>query len=154
MTTTSVRRHLLASPQRVYDALVSPAAIAAWRVPASMTSEVHEFEPREGGRIRVSLTYDTPDPAGKSSRHTDTYSGRFVRLDPPRLVVEEDEFESDDPAFLGVMRITFTLTEADGGTELVAVHEGCRPASPPRTTRRAGGSRSTGWPASSSRTRV
>lgn len=124
MTSTTVRRHFAASPDRVYDALVSPTAIATWRVPASMTSEVHEFDAREGGRVRVSLTYDTPDPTGKTSRHTDTYSGRFLRLEPGRLVVEEDEFESDDPAFLGVMTLTFTLAEADGGTELVAVHDG------------------------------
>lgn len=97
-----------------------------------MTSEVHEFEAREGGAVRISLTYDAPDRAGKTSGRTDTYRGRFVRLVPNELVVEADEFESDDPAMRGEMMTTITLSDADGGTELVAVHnrlpEGISPA--------------------------
>jgi len=88
-----------------------------------MTSEVHEFEAREGGAVRISLTYDAPDRAGKTSGRTDTYRGRFVRLVPNELVVEADEFESDDPAMRGEMMTTITLSDADGGTELVAVHD-------------------------------
>src|SRR5215510_6173233 len=39
---------------------------------------VHEFDPREGGAFRVSLTYDAPTGTGKTTLHTDTYRGRFV----------------------------------------------------------------------------
>src|SRR2546426_5810830 len=38
---------------RSYRALLDPAAIARWRVPAGMSSHVHEFDAREGGRFRV-----------------------------------------------------------------------------------------------------
>jgi uncharacterized protein YndB with AHSA1/START domain len=110
--------------ERVYDALIDPASVARWRVPAGMTSEVHEFDAREGGAVRVSLTYDAPDRAGKTVGRTDTYRGRFVRLVPNELVVEVDEFETDDPALGGEMTITIGLSDADGGTELVATHEG------------------------------
>lgn len=110
--------------KRVYDALIDPASVARWRVPAGMTSEVHEFDAREGGAVRVSLTYDAPDRAGKTVGRTDTYRGRFVRLVPNQLVVEVDEFETDDPALGGEMTITIGLSDADGGTELVATHEG------------------------------
>jgi uncharacterized protein YndB with AHSA1/START domain len=89
-----------------------------------MTSEVHEFDAREGGTVRVSLTYDAPDRTGKTAGRTDTYRGRFVRLVPNELVVEVDEFETDDPALRGEMTITIGLSDADGGTELVATHEG------------------------------
>lgn len=124
MSTTAVRRHIRAPRSAVYAALLDPAAIAAWRVPNGMTSEVHLFEPREGGRFRVSLTYDAPTAAGKTAPHTDTYHGRFVKLVPDELVVEAVEFETDNPALQGEMTITTTLAGQDGGTELVGVHEG------------------------------
>lgn len=37
-----------------------------------MTSRVHEFDVREGGRFRISLTYDEPTGTGKTTAHTDT----------------------------------------------------------------------------------
>jgi uncharacterized protein YndB with AHSA1/START domain len=89
-----------------------------------MTSEIHEFDAREGGVIRISLTYTEADRSGKTTQHTDTYHGRFVKLIPNELVVEVDEFETDDPAMLGEMTITLTLTDADRGTNILAVHEG------------------------------
>ena len=119
--------HLNAPRASVYRALVDPEAIARWKVPAEMTCEVHEFDGREGGAYRISLTYVAPDRAGKTSARTDTYHGRFVKLVPNELVVEADEFETTDPALAGEMTITITLAEADGGTDLVAVHEGVPP---------------------------
>lgn len=131
MATTRARRHLNAPRAAVYAALVDPEAIARWKVPAAMTCQVHEFESREGGRYRISLTYDAPDRAGKTSAHTDTYHGRFLRLVPEELVVEVDEFETEDPALRGEMTITITLADADGDTDLVAVHEGLPPGVSP-----------------------
>jgi uncharacterized protein YndB with AHSA1/START domain len=124
MQATEVRRRVRASRSEVYRALVDPDAIARWRVPTGMSSQVHEFDAREGGAFRVSLTYEAPDRVGKSSAHTDTYHGRFVTLVPDELVVEVIEFESDDPALRGMMTMTTTLTEVDGGTEVRIVHEG------------------------------
>lgn len=97
MGSTYVHCHIKAPRSVVYRALLDPQAIAEWRVPDGMTSEVHEFEPREGGHIRVSLTYDDPNRSGKTASRTDTYHGRFVRLVPDELVVEVDEFETADP---------------------------------------------------------
>jgi uncharacterized protein YndB with AHSA1/START domain len=110
MGATRISRHLAAPRSRVYAALIDAAAIQRWKVPREMTSEVHEFDGREGGRYRISLT--------------DTYTGRFVRLVPDELVVEVDEFETTDPALTGEMTITVTLADAGGGTDLVAVHDG------------------------------
>ena len=96
-----------------------------------MTSHVHAFDAREGGFFRISLTYDAPDAKGKSSAHTDTYHGRFVELVANQRVVEVVEFETEDPAMRGEMTITISLSDAEGGTELVAVHDGLPPGVPP-----------------------
>src|SRR3712207_4879327 len=125
VTTTRVSRRLAAPRAAVYRALLDPGAVARWKVPEGMTCRVHEFDAREGGTLRVSLTYDEPSAQGKTTAHTDTYRGRFVRLVPDELVVEVDVFETADPALQGEMTSTIRLADTeDGGTELTAVHDG------------------------------
>ena len=108
----------------VYRALLDARAVAAWMVPAGMTSHAHSFDAREGGAFRISLTYDAPTGTGKTTAQTDTYHGRFVKLVADEQVVEVVEFETADPALRGEMTITFALADADGGTEVLALHEG------------------------------
>lgn len=74
--------------ERVYRALLDPHAVATWKVPSGMTCQVHEFDAREGGLFRVSLTYDQSTASGKTTAHTDTYHGRFVKLVPNAQVIE------------------------------------------------------------------
>ncbi|RKG72606.1 polyketide cyclase [Corallococcus exercitus] len=125
MSTTRIHHHVKAPRSRVYHALIDARAVATWMVPDGMTSHVHAFDPREGGAFRISLTYDAPTEAGKTTAHTDTHHGRFVKLVPDEQVIETTEFETSDPALRGEMIITFTLSDAqDGGTDLLAVHEG------------------------------
>ena len=124
MHNTVVSRRIQAPRATVYRALLDADAIATWRVPAGMRSQVHEFDPREGGAFRVSLTYDSPTGAGKSASRTDTYHGHFVGLVPDEQVVEAMQFETDDPAFHGTMTMTTRLSDADGGTDVVVQHEG------------------------------
>ncbi len=89
-----------------------------------MTSHVHAFDAREGGSFRISLTYDAQTGTGKTTAHTDTYHGRFVKLVADEQVVEVVEFETRDPALRGEMTITTTLADADGGTNVLVVCEG------------------------------
>ena len=131
MSSTHFRRHISAPRARVYGALVDAHAVATWMVPNGMTSQVHAFDAREGGSFRISLTYDAPTAAGKTSAHTDTYHGRFVKLVPGEQVIEVMEFETTDPALQGEMTITFTLSDASGGTNVSAVHDGLPPGVPP-----------------------
>jgi uncharacterized protein YndB with AHSA1/START domain len=49
MSAQHVARRIKAPRSAVYRALLDPRAVAAWRVPDWMTSQVHAFEPREGG---------------------------------------------------------------------------------------------------------
>ncbi len=127
MSSTRITRHIDAPRAAVYRALLDARAVATWKVPTGMTSHVHAFDAREGGSLRISLTYDAPTGTGKTTARTDTYHGRFVKLVPNELVVEVDEFETTDPALRGEMTITITLVDADGGTDLLAVHDGLPP---------------------------
>ena len=124
-------RRIAAPRAQVYAALLDADAVQQWMVPDGMTSEVHEFDAREGGAFRISLTYDAPTETGKTMAQTDTHHGRFVRLVPDAEVVQVVEFETDDPALQGEMTITYTLTDADGGTDVVGVHEGLPPGVAP-----------------------
>jgi uncharacterized protein YndB with AHSA1/START domain len=123
VSSTRISRHVNAPRASVYRALLDASAIAIWMVPTGMSSHVHAFDAREGGAFRVSLTYDEPTGAGKTTAHTDTYHGRFVKLVPNEKVVEVVEFETSDPAMRGEMTITIALTDAAGGTDIVAVHD-------------------------------
>ena len=117
-------RHIRAPRARVYAVLLDPVAVQQWMVPDGMTNEVHEFDAREGGAFRISLTYDEPTRSGKTSAHTDTHHGRFVRLVPEIEVVQLVEFETDDPELRGEMTISYTLTDVGDGTDVVSIHEG------------------------------
>jgi len=121
---TRVRQHVNTPREKVYSALVDADAIARWKVPDGMTSHVHKFEAARAARSGSRWTYDAPGALGKTTAHTDTYHGRFVKLLPNEMVVEVVEFETADPAMSGEMTITTTLADADGGTEVVAVHDG------------------------------
>jgi uncharacterized protein YndB with AHSA1/START domain len=131
MSSTRITRHINAPRGAVYRAFLDARAVATWMVPDGMTSHVHEFEPREGGSFRISLTYDEPTGTGKTTAHTDTYHGRFVKLVTDEQVVEVVEFETADPAMRGEMTITITLADADGGTEVLAVHDALPPGLSP-----------------------
>jgi len=112
--------------------LLDPSAVQQWMVPEGMTSEVHSFDPREGGAFRISLTYDVPTTAGKTTSETDSFHGRFVKLVPDTEVVQAVEFETDDPSMAGEMMVTYTLADAaDGGTDVVGIHENLPPGVAP-----------------------
>lgn len=131
MSSTRVVRRIQAPPSKVYAAIIDADSVAEWMVPTGMTSHVHEFDGREGGRFRISLTYEAPNQSGKTTAQTDTYHGRFVRLVENREVVQAVEFETDNPALRGEMTITMILAADDGGTEVLALHDHLPPAVSP-----------------------
>jgi uncharacterized protein YndB with AHSA1/START domain len=109
-----------ALPQTIYQAWMDPEALMAWLPPRGMRGQLDEFDPREGGRYRMTLTYRGADHTapGKSSEHADVIRGLFSQLVPNRRVVQLVEFESDDPAFAGTMTMTWTITPVPEGTEV------------------------------------
>jgi uncharacterized protein YndB with AHSA1/START domain len=130
MSTARISRRINAPRPVVYRALLDADSVAAWRMPDGMTCRVHELDAREGGRFRVSLTYDVPTGAGKTSPETDTYHGHFARLVPNEQVVEVVEFETTDAAMQGEMKVITTLRDTDGGTEIAVAYEGLPPGLP------------------------
>jgi len=111
----------------VYRALLDAEAVRDWMVPDGMTSHIHSFDAHEGGLFRISLTYDMPATAGKTTSQTDSFHGRFVKLVPDSEVVEVVEFESDEPSMQGEMTITYLLADAEDGTDLTGLHENLPP---------------------------
>ena len=126
---TRVVRVIKAPRQAIYQAFVDRDAVGSWLPPENMRGQVHIFEPREGGRFRMSLIYQHPEHSrrGKTSEDTDTFQGRFVQLVPFEKMVWVVEFESQEPGFVGEMRITWSLADADGGTEVTVLCEGIPP---------------------------
>jgi uncharacterized protein YndB with AHSA1/START domain len=131
MATTEVSRLIRAPRPRVYWALLDPDAVRRWMVPDGMTSEIHSFEPHEGGTFRISLTYDVPTETGKTSSRIDSFHGRFVELVPDTKVVQVVEFETDDPSVGGEMTISYTLADAEEGTQVTGRHENLPPGVDP-----------------------
>ncbi len=123
MAATRVTRRIAAPPAAVFRALIDPAAVGRWMVPDDMVSELHEFDARPGGRIRITLTYRDPGIQGKTTGHSDSFHGRFVRLVPDQEVEWELRFETDDAGLAAPMTVRFQLRTAPEGTELAAVHE-------------------------------
>ncbi|MTL12884.1 hypothetical protein GL307_15200 [Nocardia seriolae] len=65
MPSTNVEKFVGAPRSNVFRALLDARSVRTWMVPDGMSSRVHEFDPRVGGRFRISLTYDefeTEDP--------------------------------------------------------------------------------------------
>ncbi|MDK1376924.1 MULTISPECIES: SRPBCC family protein [unclassified Sinorhizobium] len=116
--TDTASRAVRAPVQTIYRALLDPAAVAVWLPPDGMRGKIERFEAREGGVYRMALIYEEPSLStrGKTSASTDIVEGRFVQLVPDERVVQRVEFESDDPAFAGMMTITWTLATIPDGT--------------------------------------
>jgi uncharacterized protein YndB with AHSA1/START domain len=131
MSTTEISQLIRAPRSRVYGALLDAAAVQRWMVPDGMTSEVHTFEPWEGGAFRISLTYDMPTTAGKTTTQTDSFHGRFDQLVPDTRVVQVVEFETALPEMQGEMTITYVLSDAPEGTNLAGRHENLPPGVAP-----------------------
>ena len=124
MSDPGATRVIRASRSVVYRALLDAEAVERWRAPDGMTATVHVWEPVVGGSFRVSLTYDDPSRAGKSSPATDTYCGTFAELLAGTRLVEVLEFETDDQDLAGPLTVTTTLADAAGGTQVTVAFGG------------------------------
>ncbi|MGY0497843.1 SRPBCC domain-containing protein [Nocardia sp. FBN12] len=129
MATTRIGTQINAPRSAVYQLLVDGDAVAAWMMPDGIAVEVHRFEPVEGGSFSITLTYDDPTDTGQHDAGTvrqqhDAYFGTFRSLIADEQVVEVLEFVTEKPDMTGAQTVTFTLTDADGGTHLEVLHEG------------------------------
>ncbi|QIX27226.1 ATPase [Nocardioides sp. JQ2195] len=107
---------IAATPEVVFTALTDPDARAQWLPPEGMTGHFEWFDASPGGGYRLVLAYDDPAAAGKSAENRDVVDVRFVDVEPPNRIVEECDFESDDPQFAGTMTMTWTIEAAEGAS--------------------------------------
>ncbi|MFB9278717.1 SRPBCC family protein [Cohnella cellulosilytica] len=123
--TDTASKWIKASAQTIYKAFVNPTALMSWLPPEGMEGHIEEFDVREGGVYRMTLTYVGADHStpGKTSDHADVVSGRFLKLVPGERIVQQVEFASEDPAFAGTMTMSWLLTEVHGGTEVTILCE-------------------------------
>jgi uncharacterized protein YndB with AHSA1/START domain len=123
--TDSASRVIMASPRTIYRAFLDPEALVSWLLPEGMKGQLDVFEPRKGGTYRMALTYEGSDHStpGKTSEHSDVVRGQFLELVPDERIVQQVEFESDDPAFAGAMTMTWTLAAIPGGTKVTVLCE-------------------------------
>lgn len=114
---SSIRLHrvLKAPPERVYRAILDPAANCKWLPPNGFTCTVHHLDAQVGGTYKMSFTNFS---TGKSQ----SFSGKYIELKPGERIVVTDAF--DDPNLPGQMRTTYTLTKVSVGTEVSITQEG------------------------------
>lgn len=109
-----------AAPAAVWAAMTDPVRVPAWLPPTGMTCRVEAWEPRAGGRLHVSLTYDDSSGApGKSSADSDVSSGIFKSAEPPRRLEWVTRFADAEDEDAGEMTMVWTLVAVDGGTRVM-----------------------------------
>jgi uncharacterized protein YndB with AHSA1/START domain len=120
--TVRLHRVLKAPPERIYKAILDPAANAKWLPPHGFTCAVHHLDAKVGGTYKMSFTNFS---SGKSM----SFGGKYIELVPGERIVAIDVF--DDPSLPGEMRTTYTLKKVSVGTEINIVQEGIPAVIPP-----------------------
>ncbi len=111
-----ISRRYNASPERVFEALVNPVALAKWFAPNDEMTVVAEFDPVPGGRYRVEMRH--------SLGNVHTVGGIYETVDAPNQLVFTWKWEGEQMGAMGESRVAISLKEVDGGTELTLVHDG------------------------------
>jgi len=122
-TTGTVRFHrvLKAPADRIYHAVLDPAANCKWLPPYGFTCTVHSLDAKVGGTYKMSFT-------NFSTGSSHSFGGKYLELEPGKRIVATDLF--DDPKLPGQMRTTYTFTPVSVGTEVSIVQEGIPAAIP------------------------
>jgi uncharacterized protein YndB with AHSA1/START domain len=125
----SASRLIHASARSIYRAYLDPGSLAVWLPPTGMSARVEAFDPREGGRYRLVLTYNEANHAvpGKTSEHADVVVGRFLELAPNERIVQSVEFVSEEADVAGEMRVSWLLAPKPQGTEVTILCEDVPP---------------------------
>jgi uncharacterized protein YndB with AHSA1/START domain len=120
--TVRLHRVLKAPPERIYKAILDPAANSKWLAPHGFTCTVHHLDAKVGGTYRMSFTNFST-----GQRHS--FGGQYLELEPGKRIVATDVF--DAPDLPGELRTTYTLTKVSVGTEVNVVQENIPAAIPP-----------------------
>ncbi|GGP09355.1 SRPBCC domain-containing protein [Oceanobacillus neutriphilus] len=120
----SASRVIMASPQTVYQAFVSPKALISWLPPNGMSGRIESFDPQKGGAYRITLMYELDNShPGKTTENTDITQGVFLELVPDKRIVQTVNFDSEDPAFSGEMIQKWFFEAVSDGTKVTVICE-------------------------------
>ncbi|WP_229429781.1 SRPBCC family protein [Massilia sp. ZL223] len=119
--TVEFHRVLKSTPDRVYRAFTTPAALAKWLPPHGYVGTVHEMDARVGGRYRMSFTNFT-------TGNSHAFGGEYLELVPGERLRYTDEFE--DPKLPGRMETTVSLRQVFCGVEVKIRQDGIPAAIP------------------------
>lgn len=101
--------------QRVFDAWTKPEQLKQWFAPSlEMTTPVAEVDLRVGGAYKI----------GMGATNTILLSGRYLEIVAPEKIVFTWNWPKGFYEAMGETRVTVTLKDVGGGTELTLVHEG------------------------------
>jgi uncharacterized protein YndB with AHSA1/START domain len=116
---TQNSKTIKATPEAVYNAFTDPDALIGWLPPSQMTDEIDGFDARVGRGYSMSLFYPSSERVfrGKTFERQDSFTSRFVELDPPRKSSRAINFISADPAFAGEMIMVATFGPTDVETK-------------------------------------
>src|SRR5688500_11234598 len=105
LSSTKNSKVIKASPETLYQAFTNPESLAVWLAPREMTGKVHSFDLKVGGGYEMSLFYPQSEKEnrGKTSEKEDKFKAKFLELIPPRKIIQEIIFDSDNPDFSGEM---------------------------------------------------
>jgi uncharacterized protein YndB with AHSA1/START domain len=113
-TLTQVRT-LRAPVERVYRALLDPAALAKLNPPDGFTAVIHELDARVGGRYRMAFV-------NFANGQAHGFGGEYRELVPNQKIVSAGPF--DDPNLPGEIVTSYTLRAVSSGTELTVEQSG------------------------------
>ena len=110
-----VRRHLAASPARVFAAFADASLVSRWLTPSpEVRLDVTEFDFRVGGRYR--FAYRVP------GRDAMVVTGTYRAIEPPSKIVFSWNIEPPDEHAGVRSEVTISLRPDGTGTDLLIQH--------------------------------
>lgn len=119
--TVKLHRVIKAPAERIYNAVLDPAANCKWLPPNGFTCTVHHLEPKVGGTFKMSFT-------NFSTGSSHSFGGKYLELEPGKKIVATDVF--DDPSLPGQMTTTYSFSETPFGTVVDVLQVGIPAAIP------------------------
>lgn len=111
----TLKRHIRAPREKVFDAFVTAEHARQWMCPRGMTMPVSEFDVRVGGKFRITMRARDGDQF--------TAGGTYREVARPERLSYTWAWQGEAMPNVETL-ITVTFAERDGGTEVVMTHSG------------------------------
>ena len=119
--TVQLHRVLRTKPEKAYRAFLDANAIAKWFPPYGFTCQVHQLEPKVGGKFKMSFS-------NFSTGNGNSFGGEYLELVPGARIRYNNQF--DDPHLPGLLVVTINFKPVLCGTDISITHENIPEAIP------------------------